>query len=135
MARARLVTRVGRAGSFFLSSGENFGPRPTRCMVGSGRVFFGWDGSGLSGMTAHDHICVYIFFRKDGAYFVSSCTGFVPHGPGGYKSGGLVGGLLINWLLSYGPSSFQPSSFVYSYCRTYVLFKLCTNVPTLQLKE
>jgi hypothetical protein len=46
--------RVGSG--YVLSSSENFGPRPTRRTVGSGRGFFGWVGSGLSGRAAHDQV-------------------------------------------------------------------------------
>jgi hypothetical protein len=98
MARARPVTRVGRVGSgfvflvivfglsqvgsdYFLSSGENFGPRPTRRTVGSGRVgssFFRWVGSGLSGRVAHDQVYILLvqYYRNKMyiVYILQRCT-------------------------------------------------------------
>jgi hypothetical protein len=44
------------ASGYFLNSGENFGPRLTRRMIGSGRFFFGWVGSGLSSWATHDQV-------------------------------------------------------------------------------
>jgi len=55
--------RVGLG--FFEFRVKYFGPYPTRHLIGSGRVFFGQVGSGLSGRVARDQVYPMGTFPSD----------------------------------------------------------------------